>query len=248
MKWIRRPNLPETSVKRVVIGKKYGELAEALDDIGKSVIQVPDNKDVDPYLAGHADLSLFHMGDNGAIVSRSIEGFAPELEKLGFELRMTVKPCAAVYPGDVGLNACLLGNKLFHNLKYSDAKLRLFAAENHIKLINVKQGYAKCSICAVDDGHIITEDKAIARAASSCGVDCLLITPGHIRLEGFGCGFIGGAAGKLADNVLAFTGTLKRHPDERRILDYLTARRLEPLYLTDKPCYDVGSIIPVNEE
>jgi hypothetical protein len=43
--------------------QKVRRIGRSLDDIGISVIQVPDNKDVDPYLAGHADLSLFHMGD-----------------------------------------------------------------------------------------------------------------------------------------------------------------------------------------
>ena len=44
------------------------------------------------------------------------------------------------------------------------------------EIINVKQGYAKCSICVVSDNAIITADKGIAKAAIQNRIDVLEIT------------------------------------------------------------------------
>ncbi len=247
-KWVERPNLPLFKVRYVLLGKKYSLLSNILSNLGINIIHVPDNYDVNPALAGHADLSALHLGGRRILVSRSIGHFASELNVLGFEAELSGRPCSAAYPGDVGLNACLIKNKLFCAAKYADEKLLVFAEEKGLEIISVKQGYAKCSICVVDESHIITEDKSVHKAAEACGVESLLISPGHVALEGFGYGFIGGATGKLGKSALAFTGTLKRHPDEDKILRFLEACAVEPVYLTDRPCFDVGSILPVIEE
>ena len=75
----------------------------------------------------------------------------------------------------------------------------------------------------------------------------LEITPGFVELYGFREGFIGGAAFKLAPDIIAFTGRLTRHPDKALILDFLKKHGVSAVYLTDKPVFDVGSVIPVIE-
>jgi hypothetical protein len=247
MDCLQHPNLPEHRVICVIIGAKYSYLDECFLKFGISIIHVPDNNDVNPHLSGHADLSVFHTGGNGIIINQSIKAFAPVLENYGFDVRLSDKPCSAAYPNDAGLNACLLDKRLFHNKKCSDKTLTDFSAENKLAYINVSQGYTKCSVCTVDAEHIITEDKAIHKTAKSCGIESLLISSGHIKLDGFAYGFIGGASGKLSKNTLAFTGTIRHHPDENKILEYLKLCGVEPLFLTDRPCFDIGSIIPVKE-
>ena len=247
MSFIESPNLPKSQVKSVIIGAKYKKTAERLNQINIVTIQVPDNKDVLPTISGHADLSLCHLGGNRMLLSKSLEDFAPDLNIHGFEVLLTENSLASAYPGDVGLCACIINNKLFHNLKYTDKRLITEASVNGCKLINVSQGYTKCSVCVVENSHIITEDKSIHKAAENCGIISLLITPGFIKLVGFDYGFIGGATGKLSKNILAFTGTLSGHPDENRIYDFLESCNVEPLFLSDEPCFDVGSIIPVIE-
>jgi hypothetical protein len=115
------------------------------------------------------------------------------------------------------------------------------------KIIHVNQGYTKCSVCVVDERSIITSDFGIAAAARQNGLDVLTIRQGYIELPGFEFGFIGGSAWKLSEHALAFTGRLDDHPDKDRILDYLTARVIEPVFLTDGPIFDIGSAIPIIE-
>ena len=111
----------------------------------------------------------------------------------------------------------------------------------------MRQGYAKCCACVVNEGAMITSDTGIAKAAARHGVDVLRIRPGYIELEGFDTGFIGGASFKISPERLAFTGRLDAHPDVARIESFLRERGVEPVYLTDSPAFDIGSAVPLTE-
>lgn len=100
----------------------------------------------------------------------------------------------------------------------------------------------------MDESSVITSDGGIAAVAGKAGLNVLRIAPGHILLDGFETGFIGGAAFKLSPGLLAFTGRLDGHPDGERIESFLRARRVEPLYLTDSPVFDVGSAVLLTEQ
>ncbi|MBP5166071.1 MAG: hypothetical protein ILP09_02280 [Oscillospiraceae bacterium] len=113
------------------------------------------------------------------------------------------------------------------------------------KIINVKQGYAKCSVCVIDEKHIISDDPGIYSACEKNGIECLYVRKGGILLDGFDHGFIGGSCFKANKNIVAFTGSLKKHPDEYIIMKYLEKLGIETVFLTNEPCFDVGSIIPL---
>ena len=113
--------------------------------------------------------------------------------------------------------------------------------------MSVRQGYSRCAVCTVDADSIITADRGIAVAAESNGMHVLLIRPGYIRLEGYPYGFIGGASCKLASDKLAFTGSLDIHPDREAILGFLSERGISPVYLSQEPAFDIGSMIPLFE-
>ena len=76
----------------------------------------------------------------------------------------------------------------------------------------------------------------------------LLISPKGVGLEGFDCGFIGGAAFKISRELLAFTGRLDEHPDRGAILAFLDRHGVRPLYLTDRPAFDIGSGLAITEK
>ncbi len=241
MKHIAAPNLPEAAVCEAMLGKKYyARLSEGLSALGIRAFQVPDNKSVDPRLSGHADMSAVHLGGARVLISSAVAEIKPQLEKAGYEVLISGLEQRADYPGDVGLNGCIIGDKIICMEKASD-KLMLSGR----KIINVKQGYAKCSVCAVDEKHVITDDIGIRSACEKNGIECLYVSKGGIILEGFDHGFIGGSCFKADKNLIAFTGTLKNHPDEYAIMKYLEKLRTEAVFLTEEPCFDVGSVIPL---
>jgi hypothetical protein len=229
------------------MGKRYiPRLGPALERLGIEVLGLADNPLVDPRLAGHADLSFVHLGGGNFVLSHGRDGLYTEPEerirRLGGYVRYSEREQGPVYPADAALNVCILGGRIFHNPRSADGSLI-----QERESIPVKQGYTRCSICVVDENSLITEDAGIAAAAGERGLNVLLIQPGRILLEGFGSGFLGGAAWKTAGNRLAFTGSLAEHPDGAAIERFLHERGVEPIYLSDAPAYDVGSAVPITE-
>lgn len=148
------------------------------------------------------------------------------------------------YPRDVLYNACSTGKYFVHNLKYTAPELLAEAENIGLEMINVPQGYAKCSICVVDEDSVITYDRGIAAACAlrAPALNVLLVSPGHIELPGYATGFIGGTGGRIGRAVL-FNGDLSAHPDFTQIKEFIESRGLECVWFTDIPLTDIGSII-----
>lgn len=245
VKYITTPHLPKGKVGSAAIGERYRARLEApLRALGIVPLWIPDAPNVDPRLAGHADLSLIHMGGD-IVVCAGNDAIVNSLTNRGYKVIRAQAP-GAEYPQDCALNACIVGNRLFHRLDVTAKEV--IGAAGQLELINIAQGYAKCCICVVDENSIITSDKGIARAAAKHGVDALEITPGYIELDGFEYGFIGGASFKLSENEMAFTGRLDTHPDYYNIKHFLESRGISIVTLTDAPAFDVGSILPLTEK
>ena len=243
--FIKNPNLPAGECKQAAIGEKYADILQnALHFLGISVIPVSKNANVDERLAYHADLSLFHAGEQNLVLAQNICSIA--FEDSGFTTHTALLPQDAKFPGDVTLNACRLGKYLIHDQRYTDPKITAILKE-HVLPIHVKQAYSKCAVCIVDEQHIITADKGIANAAALNGIEVLMIRPGYFELDGFDTGFIGGCCGKIAKDRIAFTGHLKAHLDQERILSYLDKLGVKAEYLHDRPAFDIGSILPLKE-
>lgn len=251
LRFIQAPHLPKGKVRRVLLGGRYrGELAEGLKKYDLHPIWMPDNPRVDARLAGHVDLSAVHLGGDKLVLSRDMADneveFVEFLTTAGLQIIESQAEQGRDYPMDAVLNACIISDVLLHNLDNTDPAIT--EGFNARMSLSVKQGYTKCSVCVVDRHSIITADKGIAEAAELCGIDSLLISPGHIALDGYDTGFIGGASFKLSGNIMAFTGHLREHPDGKSIENYIKSRGVTPVYLTHEPIFDIGSAIPLTEE
>lgn len=250
MSYIESPNLPSKEVKAVLISSEAGaEVFRILEKRGVEAISVPRCPDIAPEVSSHPDMIFHHLGDNKMIYYKgAAEPVCRRLEELGFELSESSAKLEAKYPKDIALNAARVGNYLFCNEKYTEKTVLEFCGNNKIHIINVKQGYAKCSVCVVDSNSIITADKSIASAATEYGLQALLISPGSISLPGYNYGFIGGCCGKIARNKIMFCGDITSHPDYKKIKDFLSKRNVEIEILGSGPLFDIGSIIPLIEE
>lgn len=249
--FVKVPNLP-LDADIVIIGEKYADkLAKPIEKFGINPIFIPNNPEVDPRLAGHADLSVFHAGGERMYLAPYLRGreFAKKLEALSADIIYADIAQSPIYPNDAQLNIAAIDSSLIYNQKSSYLPaVNYLTIERGYQPITCKQGYAKCSILAVNERSLITQDPGIARAAIAAGLDVLQISPDGVALDGFSCGFIGGAGFKLNSGELAFTGTLDFHQDKPRILAFLAERDITPVYLTDAPIFDIGSAIPLTEK
>ena len=242
--YVKSPHLPMGKVGLCAIGERYRpQLGRALEALGAEPLWLPDAPGADGRVAGHADLSLLHLG--GRLIVSSCSGKTDaELVRRGFELVSCPGP-GREYPADCSLNACIAGGCFIHRLDITAPAALENAAG--LELVNTAQGYAKCSACVVDGRSIMTADRGIAAAARKRGLDVLELSPGYVELEGFPYGFLGGACFKCAPDVMAFTGRIDGHPDFERIEAFLAARSIRPVYLTDRAVFDVGSVLPLTE-
>lgn len=242
-KLVETPHLPKSKVRHIIIGEKYRQsLENALIAHNLEPIWLKNNPHVDERLSGHTDLSAVQICKS-VFLSEYLKPC--ELIHNITSVEYVPDPQQAVYPYDAGLNFCIVGDKLFYNPKTANAKLVDKCGCK--QLIPVKQGYTKCSICVVDKNSIITSDKRIAEAAENAGMDALYLTEPFVKLDGFDHGFIGGAAFKISETDLAFTGKIVDIIIESKIKGFLSARNVKPIYLTDDPIFDIGSVILLTE-
>ncbi|NLH00554.1 MAG: hypothetical protein GX488_01410, partial [Clostridiales bacterium] len=222
------------------------EIGSALKKYSVKVLACPVNPYIDTRLRSHIDLSVFHFGDNRFLLSCVLNKsrFAEKLAEMGADIIFPASTPGAKYPDDARLCALAVGKLLFHNLKITDQNI---LDGTFGRYICVGQGYAKCAVCLVSETAAITADNGLAKTMRAAGMDVLLISSGNIELKGFSEGFIGGASFKIAPDTLAFTGSLDSHPDKREIEEFLKKHEVNPLYLTSKPVFDIGSVIPLSE-
>ena len=66
----------------------------------------------------------------------------------------------------------------------------------------------------------------------------------NIFLNGFSCGFIGGASG-VVDNTILFCGDIRKHKDYNNIKAFANNRGFDLYSLSNNDLYDYGGILPV---
>ncbi len=171
------------------------------------------------------------------------------------------------YPDNVPYNAVVTDRFLIHNTELTSHEVLERARFAGLQIINVKQGYTRCSCLPVGSKAFITADEGIAKslrawnelirseAASAAAdgdeeeaaslmndmIDILLVRQGYVHLEGFDHGFIGGTAGAVGKKIY-FNGDLTEHPDSDIIVRFIEDHGYEPVWFADEPLTDIGSI------
>ena len=246
MKYIEKPNLPQGRVTLAAISAQAGESITKLNSLGIETIIVKRDLRLPEPVDSHADLQMLHMGGNDIFCHNEHLCTGELSEK--FNIRQIAAVAGNKYPDDVKLNCTLIGDKLICNKRTVAPEILEYAESCGLTVINVNQGYARCSICVVNENVIITDDESIFTAAQNFLNDALFISKGSIGLNGYGYGFIGGCCGKIDKNKIAFNGAIESHKDYKDIIDFLYKYNTEIVELHGDPLYDIGGILPLCED
>ena len=146
------------------------------------------------------------------------------------------------YPENVPLNVCVIGKTLIGRLDSVDSKVLQFCKERGYQLINVKQGYTKCSCAVISDNALITSDNGIFNSLSETKIEVLKVHEGRVGLSEKTKGLIGGASG-YHDHKIYFTGNIKLHPDYHKIKEFCSKHHTEIISLREEHLWDIGGII-----
>ena len=198
-------------------------------------------------IRSHADTLIFALEDK-IFVSRAYfeknRALFDTLEKRGCSIIPCKCELGGEYPEDIAFNVATIGRYAFGRFDFVAQEIKRELVDRGYTLIDVKQGYAKCSTAIIGDNAIITADSGIAKNAAALGIDVLKVSAaeGAIELEGYGYGFIGGACA-LFENTLYSCGNVEIHPDFEAIRDFCEAHGVSLCSLTDDKLYDVGGIL-----
>jgi len=218
------------------------ETKSELQKLGYMVIRTKKISNLYAAVDGHTDMQLF-KADNFLISAQ--EAFDYYKEIFCDKVVCGSKKLSGKYPGDVLYNAACVGDFIICNKTYIAKEITEFATQARKKLLNVKQGYTKCSIAIVGKNAVVTADKGIAQICIDNNIDVLEIEPGYIELENMNYGFIGGCCGMLDEKTIAFNGELKSHPQHKEIVCFCKNHNVDVIELKKGTLEDIGSILVV---
>lgn len=217
-------NFPEASAEKL---KEYGE-----------VVRTRANTRVLKGLDTHPDILVHPLPSGNLVVDRDNYDYYKEI----FPNKKIIPSHSSLtekYPGDIHLNAFAFKNIFIHNLKHTDQVILDYYKRAGYDLVNIKQGYTKCS-CLVTEDFVITSDGGIYESLRDL-IPIYKIDHGQIKLQNFNYGFIGGATGVLGKKIF-FTGNFSHHSSYEEILKIINKYNYEIEILSKDPIEDYGTI------
>lgn len=218
---------------KIIVDNRYLKIAENKWGSKYEIIPSFTCENLQEPICAHPDMTIAPVGD---IFVCCPESYVYYKHYLGDKVVSGATTLFSDYPKDIAYNVLIFENYAFGKEEYIDPTMKKELHCSGIKIINVNQGYAKCSACVAPEG-VITADDTIYNALVKNSINTLKITPGHVKLSGYDYGFIGGASG-IIDGVLTFFGDIRRHPDIAKIQDFCNFN-----FLDEFPLTDIGTII-----
>ena len=223
------------------------EIASSIESIGLKVIRTSMCDKLPLPVNGHPDLMYHKISDEFACIAANcfeylIKAFAKEKELLKGKVFVKGKTnLGRIYPEDISYNVLRIGNFAFGKISSIDTRLIGALINEGVELVDIKQGYAKCSVAVSSKNSAITSDKGILKALEKRRINVLFLEPGEIDLPGYDYGFIGGASGLINDKFL-LTGKFTDVGCNEKIESFVKGNGSTLIFLSDRKIIDLGSI------
>ncbi len=244
-RFLKNPNLPENKVTTVFAQIDDNRLKSVFDELSIKVVKVNENSLLDAPVSQHADILCNYVGKSTFLVDKNQTELCKFLEDNNGKY-VIIENIQSPYPDDCLLNFADIGDYVICNKSILTEEIVKSLPNKTI--IDVKQGYSKCSVCICEYNTIITDDKSVYNAVSSYdNINSLLIEKGSVRINKYDYGFIGGCCGLIDKNLLLFNGDLSLHSDFDKIKNFLYDNDIKYIDIKGKPLTDIGSIIPIME-
>lgn len=243
--FIKKPSLPQNKVNLFACADRK-EVCFALEKLGAEIIRVNKSGSFEACESDHSDMHLCHLGKEKVVIYKEDTYLKDALLKKGFDVIFAKKQKTSEYPCCAALNALIIGNLLLCNKKSVDDTILDYFKENNMKIIDCKQGYTRCSCVVVNEKAVITDDISVYKALENY-IDVLLVSKADIYLDESKSGFIGGCAGNIDKNRIAFCGNVKLHPDFEKIDGFLKKYNKEYVCIAKGKLCDIGTIMPLCE-
>lgn len=224
----------------IIINKQVtGQAIQSLKKFGE-VVMFETNDITYSQVSGHPDL-FFCVGNNKLVVAPNTpDKYTDLLNKYNVDYIFGESYVGQHYPDSARYNAIVTEQYLIHNIKITDPVV--LSTFQNLELINIPQGYSRCSVIPLKNNRFITSDKGISRVLTNRGFDVLYVNPEGILLPGFNTGFIGGTAG-IIDNTIFFIGSLSNYKEGEKVKNFLQKDNYKIIELYNGPLFDGGSLL-----
>lgn len=203
------------------------------------------NLSMDYRIKDHVDLQIHKLSNNTYVCPPSLyEYYRNKLKKYGSDLLIGVSEPKENYPNDCPYNVVATNTYYISKKNIVDKAIKDFYDSKGLLEIHVKQGYIKCMSIEIK-GHIITCDMGIYKVLKDNNKSVFYISSDGISLDGFNGGFLGGSCGIIDEDMILFTGDIRRLKDYQKLEKILNKLGLKPIYPQGEDIVDLGSIIPI---
>lgn len=232
-------------MQKIIVDNRMPKvIKEYIKSLGYTVIDLPKQENIYDEISSHVDIFFSKIGDF-LVYSKDVKIENLDLEKFveGY------KKASGSYPNDTPYNVCILGKTCICNLKNVDRKVIELLNRCNYSVIEVKQGYTKCSIAKTSENSCITTDRGIYNKLVKQGIDVLLIEENNINLLKNGKisamkGFIGGATALLGNKFIIF-GDIDKLENKEKIIEHINKYNLELVDFKGLEVLDLGGIMEV---
>ena len=174
-----RPNI---CTNRVLVD--YRTNADSINELkrmGMNVYKSTSVKLLYKEVSGHPDMQI-HFINNKAICAPEVYNYYKSLNLQGIDLISGTTNLKSSYPDDIAYNVCAMGKYII--CRPLSVTIEILSEYRNLKkeILNAKQGYAKCTICVVNDYTAITADNGMYKLLNDVGINVLKIQEGFINL------------------------------------------------------------------
>ncbi len=245
-RFLKNPNLPANKVTTVFANIDDNALKNAFDKLSIKVVPVIQNELLDAPVSRHADILANYVGKSTFLVDKN-QAELCNFIKDNDGKSVIIENIHSPYPNDCLLNFADIGDYIICNKSILTKEIVDLLPNKQI--IDVKQGYSKCSVCICKYNTIITDDISVYNAVLQFdNINSLLIEKGSVHINKYDYGFIGGCCGLIDKNTLLFNGDLSTHSSFDKIKKFLYDNDVNYIDIKGKPLTDIGSIIPIMEK
>lgn len=242
---MKNPYVPESRASLAIISRDAPEAVKSgLREHIENIIETIPLVGVYKAISNHPDIAVLPVGYKKLVVAPSVyEYYKDKLEPFDFVVIKGAGEPGYKYPANIKYNAAILGNRVICSQDHLDEIAETELRSGDLQILNVRQGYSKCSLAIIGEAQGITSDVGLAASLREIGYDILLIEHGHIRLPGLNYGFIGGSMGLLSERELLIAGSLTHHPSWGIINEFLGKYNIRPIQLSQEQVIDIGTIL-----
>ena len=245
-RFLINPNLPQNKVTTVFADVDNNALKSIFNKFAIKVVSATENKLLDAPISKHADILANYVGKSTFLADINQVELCNFIEDYDGK-SVLIDNIQSPYPNDCLLNFADIGDYIICNKSILTEQIVKYLPKKEI--IDVKQGYSKCSVCICNHNTVITDDISIYNALLQYdNINSLLVEKGSVRINEYNYGFIGGCCGLIDKNLLLFNGDLSTHTDFDKIEKFLYDNNVKYIDIKGKPLTDIGSIIPITEK